>query len=289
MTGRVTDALLGGQAYSQNVTAPMLDLTYGGQHGYAPDLTQWVSNQAYVRRNVIFLLLEAPKFFDYLPNKEKWVAALKAIMELHAQSIEGLNAGLTVETSETPVGGAGEMQEEVTDVKRERSQISFNFGHDKYGRPLTQFFSDWILMGMMNPDSKIPGIATLTGTKPDDLLADMYSASGIFIEPDPTGRKVVQSWLATNMFPKGTGAIEGKRDLTTAMEIPSLTIPFSSICSYNLGSNVLAQRLLDGISLNNANPNLRTAFISGISADANTTATGYQKGIDTLASAALRS
>jgi hypothetical protein len=286
MTGRVTAALLDSQAYSENANAKMLDLTYGGQHGYAPDLTQWVSNGAYVRRNIICILIEAPKFFDYLTNKDKWVSALKALFELHAQSIEGLNAELTVETTSTPVGGAGEVQEEIVDVKRAPSSISFNFGHDKYGRPIQTFISDWITMGMMNPDSKIPGIATLTGNKPDDMLADMYSATCIFIEPDATGRKVIHSWLATNMFPKGTGAIEGKRDLTAAMEMPSLSIPFSSICQYNLGGNVLAQRMLDNIVLNNANPNMRAAFVSGISADA-AAASGYKEGVDTLASSSI--
>lgn len=74
---RVTDALLGEKAYARGRPTPTLDLAYGGQMGYAPDLTEWVSNAAHVRRHVFFLLLEAPRVFRVLPDSEKWTQALR--------------------------------------------------------------------------------------------------------------------------------------------------------------------------------------------------------------------
>jgi hypothetical protein len=44
--------------------------------------------------------------------------------------------------------------------------------------------------------------------------------------------------------------------------------------------------MLDNIVLNNANPNMRAAFVSGISADA-AAASGYKEGVDTLASSSI--
>lgn len=276
---RVTDALLQGKAYSANRTQPMLDITYGGQFGYANDLTQWVSNSNYVRRNLIALLVEAPLFFKNMPNPDVWTSSLRALVETHPRTIEGLNAGLTVETAETPVGGAGEVQEEVTDVKRARSQPVFTYD-EKYGMPIQTFLCDWIALGLMDPDTKIAGVGNLSGNRPSDMLPDQYAATMIFIEPDPTHRKVLKSWLCTNMFPKGTGDIIGKRDITSGLELQSLNIEFTAISQFNLGSNALAQRLLDSINISNANPYMRKAFIDSITADvAAASKTGYANSV----------
>lgn len=283
---RVTDAILDNKAFSRGRTAPMLDLTYGGQMGFAPDLTEWVSNQAYVRRNVFCLLLEAPRFFRYLPNPEKWVSTLRALVELHPRTIEGLNAGLTVEVAETPVGGGGEMQEEFTDVKRARTQPVFTFD-EKYGMPIQTFLREWITQGLMDPDSKVANVGTLAGSRPTDMLADQYAMTCAFIEPDPTHRKVMKSWIVTNMFPKGTGDIVGKRDLTSASELTSLNIEFTGVSQYNLGTNILAQSLLDNINISNANPYLRPSFISGIAADVAAQAKGYESHTENLGATSL--
>lgn len=286
---RLTDALTGiaNKGHARGYTQPMLDLNHGGQMGFAPDLTQWVSNQAYIRRNVFCLLLEAPQFFRYLPEPEKWVNTLRALVELHPKTIEGLNAGLTVEVAETPVGGGGEMQEEVTDVKRARTQPVFTFD-EKYGMPIQTFIREWITQGLMDPDSKVANVGTLNGNRPNDMLADMYSMTCAFIEPDPTHRKVVKSWITTNMFPKSTGDIIGKRDLTTASEITTLNIEFTGVSQFNLGTNALAQRLLDNININNANPYLRPAFIQSIAPDVTAQNNGYAAQSNNLSNTALR-
>lgn len=272
---RLTEAILGQKAFGGNANQPMLDLTYGGQHGWAPNLTEWVSNQAYVRRNLVCVLLEAPRFFTLMPDPAKWVSTLKSLLELHCRSIEGFNAALTVDTDEHPVGGAGEMQQEVINVTRARTEPSFTFV-EKYGRPIQTFIQHWIQYALMDPETKYALVGTLEN-KPEDLLADWFSCSALFFEPDPTHRKVVQAWVTTNMFPKETGEIVGKRDLTSASEILNLTIPFTGISQYGLGVNLFAQKILDGININNANPYTRKSYIEAISSDVAAAAEGYKK------------
>lgn len=285
---RVANAILQpGAAFGAGHQAPMVDLQFGGQMGYAPDLTEWVSNQAYVRRNLICLLVEAPKGFQLLPNPNYWISTLRALVELHPLSIEGLNAGLEVEAAETPVGGAGEMQEDFVDVKRTRSQPTFRFG-EKYGMPVANFFQGWITGLMMDPATKFATVATLSGNRPTDMLADMYSATMLFIEPDSTHSKVVKSWLGTNMWPKNTGEITGRRDVTAANETPTYDIPFTGIFQYSLGVDAFAQKMLDQMSLTGANPYLRQAFIDSIQADITATKKGYQDNISALGQAAIR-
>jgi len=290
---RVTDALLGGRAFSSSDNIAMLDVSKGGQFGYAPNLKEWVSNQAYVRNNHTGILLEAPGFFKVMPNPEKWVESLRALVELHARSIEGLNAGLTVETDEHPVGGAGEFQQEIIDVKRARSEPSFTF-IEKYGMPIQNFLKSWITYGLMDPDSKYPLIGTLpnSGSVPNDMLADWYSMSCLFMETDPTHQFALKSWVTTNMFPKGTGEIIGKRDTTASKEILTLTVEFTGISQFGMGgdgTNAFAQSILNSINMANANPNQRPSFIQNIASDVAASKASYVNGITELGSNAVTS
>ena len=287
---RLADAILSG-AYSKG-RAPMTDLQYGGQNGFAPNLAEWVSNTHYVRRNLVCILIEAPKGFQLMKEPNFWVNALKAMVEVHAKSIDGFSAGLEVDTSaETAVSGGGEMMQDFTNVTRARTNPSFSFV-DMYGRPIQNFLHDWIINLIGDPDSKIPAISTMEGVKPKDLLADMYSATMLFFEPDPTHTKVAKAWLTTNMYPKGTGEITGKRDLTAAGELSELTIEFTGLSQSGLGVISFAQALLDKINITNANPFARPAFVQKLDSDvANSGAkesTGYKEGAETLGKTSLR-
>lgn len=283
---RITEAILtANTAYSANHEQPMLDLSFGGQQGWSPQLTQWVSNQAYVRKNLIPILLEAPRIFSKFPNPEKWVMSLKALMELHVRTIEGFNAGLTVETDEHPVGGAGEYQQEVTDVKRARTEPSFTFV-EKYGRPIQTMLDYWIRYGLMDPDTKFALASTLTD-RPEDMLADWYSMTMLFIEPDPSHNKVIQAWLTTNMFPKTNGDIVGRRDLTSANEIVNLTIDFTGLSQYGIGVNMFAQQILDQINITHADPFMRPSFAEEISPDVQAASEGYKAGLEKVGAEAV--
>jgi hypothetical protein len=317
---RLTGKLLGDKAYGNwNSGQAKVDPMFGGQHGWSPNLNQWVNNQAYVRRNLISILIEAPTFFQRLKDPAKWVAILKCLIELHAVSVEGLNAGLEVTTDNHPLGGGGELQDEITNVKRARAEPTFNF-IEKYGMPIQTFLYHWITYGLMDPETKYPLINTLnydyakaatasTATPPklgevtkpyfltdkyaynapSNLLASEYCATVLFMEPDPTHKTVLKSWLTTNMFPKTTGEIVGKRDLTADGEITRLSVGFTGISQFNLGTNLFAQNVLNTINITNANPYLRDSFLTAITqnivktvhdSDVEGTGAGYKYGIN---------
>lgn len=277
---RIQDTMLDQKAFGKGHTNPMLDLNYGGQFGYAPNLSELVNNQAYVRGPLIAILMEAPRFFGIMPDSEKWYQTLKALVERHPKSIEGFNAEITVDIDEHAVGGGGEFQQEITDVKRARSEPTFSYT-EKYGAPIQMFLENWIRYGMSDPETKYALAGTLE-KKPDDMLLDWYSMTCLFIEPNPTHNKVVRAWLSTNMFPKGTGEIVGKRDLTTAKEIVSLSIPFTATSQYGLGVNVLAQKILDSLNIRNANPFHRASFIDKIDSEVEKPTNGYNSSIEAV-------
>jgi len=285
---RLTDAVING-AYTRSIDRPMLDLKFGGQQGWAPNLTEWVSNQAYVSRPLVCIMLEAPKMFSAMPDSQKWISSLKALFELHARSIDGFNAGLKVDVEEHAIGGAGEQQQEIVNVTRERSQPKFQF-IEKYGRPIQTLFDYWIRYGMMDPDTKFALLGGMGKTEVKDLLADWYSATCLFMVPDPLHKKVDKAWITTNMFPLSNGDITAKRDLTTSQEMLTLDIEFSGISQFGLGVNQFAQNILDNINTLNADPFMKPSFVTKISADvaaANTN--GYESLVESVGKNAVTS
>lgn len=285
--GRLTDAILSG-AYSNSIARPMLDVSKTGYQGYAPDLTNWVSNQAHLDGGqMICLLVEPPKMFTVLPNSEKWIASLKSLFETHARNIDGMNAGLKVDTDEHAVGGGGEMHQEFTNVTRERSQPKFQF-IEKYGRPIQTLLDYWIRYGLMDPETKYALLGAMKKADVKDMLADWFTATCLFIVPDPLHKSVDKAWLTTNMAPLGTGEIVGKRDLTSAKSILTLDVEFSGISQVGFGVNSFAQQVLDSINILNADPFNRPSFVNRIAADveaANTT--GYRQGTEQLGRTAV--
>ncbi len=283
--GRLTDALMTG-AYVRNVDRPVLDLKYGGQQGWSPNLAEWVSNQAYVTRPLICIVLEVPRIFTVMPDSAKWIASCKSLFETHAKSIDGFNAGLKVDFDSHTVGGAGEIQEEVINVTRETSTPKFTFV-EKYGRPIQTFLEYWIRYGLMDPEAKFALISTLTNSQVTDLLADWFTATCLFIEPDPMHRNVSKAWLTTNMMPKGTGDITAKRDLSSSQELVTLDIEFTGLSQYGTGVNLFAQNILKNINITHADPNMRPSYADKISPDVEAAERGYKKWAETVGSTAV--
>ena len=282
MTNRVTDLLMADQAYAKGRQSAMVNLTNGGQNGYATDPSSWVANSAYVRKDVFAILIDAPSGFKLLPNPELWFTALKKLIELHPKTIDGLNSKITVDwSSESPVGRAGEIQQDWTHVTRERSNPSFGW-IDKKGRPIQNFWEDYINILIANPETQVPDIVTYSGVKITDQLPDFNTFTVLFIEPDPTFTKPEKAWLCANMAPKDAGDKIGKKDVTAGGEQLELTIEFTALTQVGFGVMNFAATIMSSLNLANANPNLRNAFTTSIGSDVAAVAGGFANGISTL-------
>lgn len=288
MSSRLEDAILqNDRAMARGHEAPMLDPTYGGMMGWSPDMGQWVSKTGYVRRNIIPILLEAPRGFQYLPNPEYFVRMLRNIVETHPISIEGFQSTLTVNTDVTPFGGAGEQFQDITNVVRARTEPVFVLP-DLYGASVNRFLEYWITYLMMDPEAKTALVNTLGTTIPPDMLADMYAMTMLFIEPDPQSHSVVRAWLSTNMYPLSGGEVVGKRDIANDMDLVRYNIPFAATTQTGMGVKVLAKRILDAVRFAGANPYHRNSHITQIAADVLNAPGGWINGVNDLANNSVR-
>lgn len=278
-------AILGERAYGLNKVnnRGMVDVSHkwAGQNGYQTDFRGYVNNASYVKRNLICVLIAAPTGFQHLPSPGDWVSTLKALVEVQAQNIEGLNATITAEFTDTPVGGSGEMQQDIQDVKRERSVPSFTW-IEKYGMPINAFLNGWITGLIMDPITKVPGVMSSTANLPQDLLPDYTGATMLFLEPDPTHSRVVKAWLCTNMHPKSAGDVIGIRDITSGGDVLTYNIEFTALTQVGHGVDMLAQTYLSNMSLAGVNPNTKPAFTHlGVDTDVNSVDSGYSDQVKT--------
>jgi len=264
---RLANTVIGPVAYGIGRGMPMINLEQGATFGVMPEYAQYVSAAQYVRKNLIARLIAPPAGFKDLPNSDRWIAALKALVEMWPKTIDGLKGTYTISDEETAYGASGEMMQQVSNVMRERSEPTFGYV-DLYGRPIANFFNMWTEMFLMDPQTKIPNISTLVN-KPVDMLPDYVGMTVLFMEPDPTFTKIDKAFLCTNMRPTGSLApIEGKKDPVSNGEQSEFNITFTAITQMGQGVNQFAQKILQQMNLTGANPNLRAAFLDDIAADA---------------------
>jgi hypothetical protein len=275
------DTIMDQAAYAATSNAAVVNLQHGAQMGPSVDFRNFVSNAAYVKRNIIPFLIEAPRGFQDLDRPDLYVGALKALVELHPLSIDGLAAGVTVAVTETPVGGAGEMQQDPTNVTRARTEPSFVW-KEKYGSPIQKFLESWITELIMDPNTKTPRVIA-AGVRPSDLLPDYYAMTMLFVEPDPSGTRVIRSWLCVNMFPLEGIDVTGRRNITEDMQEVEYTIRFSSMAQVGEGVDNFAQQMLNSLVFTGLNANTQAAFVQAIDPNVSTANVGWASSLVDLA------
>lgn len=261
--------------------APMLDPgKSGGQWGPVNNLKEFASDKPYVNRPVIAILLRQPAFFDNIPDGEFLTRTLRNLIERRSMKIEGLKGTIKWAVDDTPLGAGGQFMKFVTDAKMDRSDVTHTY-LELEGMPIANFHSFWGRYGLMDPDLRTALANTLEGG-PTDWLPDQYTMSVLYFEPDSTNKKVVKSWIGTNLFPETTGEIDGGADKNSPGTKLEHSIMYGGAYQFNLGGNVFAQSVLDLMNFTNANPMLRSSFITEINPNIRPDMRGYNAMLEEL-------
>ena len=276
---RLRNTFITSQSYQNGSTAPVADLRNGNQMGFMPIYSQMVSTAPFVRQNLIPVLMKAPEGFNDLPDKDELIGALKALMEERMLSIDGVVDNLSVDTATVPFGPT-EVLEVPTAVSRDTNNPSYMW-QEVEGRAISNFWYNYILMLIEDPDIRAPGaITTSLGSLRTDRLMDYYAFSMLFIEPNINLNRVVNAVLIGNMFPKTPGPREMGFDKTAAQQTVQVNVQFTGLTQRGYGVKQLAQRILDEINFVGANPQTREAFMDGTDADVRAiTDVGYRERI----------
>ena len=273
-TANFSDRLLDSKSgYTKSTTTtPMVDAFVGGQNGPVLNIGRYINNAAYVSRPVIARLVEYPRWVDYMPNPEVFRRAIKNWFEVQTK-IDGLQKGIQVDFVEQEIGAAGHRQFDVNKATITQSDVTHSC-MDKVGLPFQNLMTIWIRYGMVDPESQLPLIHTVSDSI-GDHLPDMWSATVLYFEPDIRMKSVQKAWLMTNMGPRNNGPDEARRDLQAGGSPLELSIPFTGLQDTSIGVQNFAQSELSKMSRKGLNPLTRTAFVTAIDADVAAIATGY--------------
>lgn len=273
---RYSSAFIGQVGYGRAQSPGTINLAQAGTHTMAPDLANIASNTPLVQRNLIPFLIEAPRFFEFLPNRDLAVRCLKAFIEKHTRTINGLNQQISVDTADNQYGGSGESIKVATNVTRATSSPTFG-GWELQGRAVTRFIKWWIQYGIGDENTKIPLVVSDGQVAAADYDASFYGATILFVEPDASVTEPISAWLGTNMFPLATPAWEGRKDASQLGQNLEFDIEFSMVSDVSIGTTMFAREMLKSLNLRGMNPNDRRLWFTGVSADVAAADNGLKK------------
>lgn len=279
--------LLRDEKYLRGTKAFAVDASKGGQFGYMVDIGNYINNTPYVGRHVVPFLLQYPKAFDKYDKdtRDTLVRMLKSLIEVNSRTITGLRSTLQANFMDVAVGGAGEIQQELVNVTRDRAAPSHTW-HEVEGCAIGRFW-EWVIIHLgMDENSKYPQIVS-EGFDITTLLADMTRFVTAYVEPDRTGRYCVDAYLCANMFPMTAGDRESQRDITADMQGRDITIEFTSLTQRGYGVIALGQALLDTVNYRGANTQYQPAAVDELDANIKAQESGYADQVHRLGNKAI--
>ena len=277
----------GAHAYAKDANGPVINLTgSAGDSGLVPDLQKHQNSSAHVQGNVIAICMSTPAAFDYLEKPELWHAGVKALIENHSRTIEGLDATLSVEYVETQFGSdSGNMLTEVAKVNRAASQPVHGV-QEKPGKPVAFLWDGWIVNLLGDPETQIPRV--LSGPRAGEiehLLSSMVSATVLYFTTDRTFRHVEDAWLVTDMKPREGTVVQGNKDITAGRQELMHSLPFTGVQQVGHWVKQLAQTELNRMNESGIpNPHYRPAIIEQRGPGVAETEHGYVEDVQRAAS-----
>ena len=258
-----------------------VDLTKGGQWGFLPiigglddqkkPIHEYMYNSSYLKQDVIPIVLQTPLFFKKLPNGNdgRYDLAVKALFEVHAKSIDGLNSSLTVSTVEEDTGLSGAKFKQPNGTTRADTSITVNLGNERYGLPFETLLDVWIRYGMYDPETKGPLVSKYLDENVKVYGPEWWTCTVLFIEPDVLFKNVVHAWLVSNLFPTSNPDITGKKSESPTKEQRSLSIEFGGLAipTTNIGVIDLANKVLKSLKLYERTPDEIKLPVNEIQAD----------------------
>lgn len=214
-----------------------VNLEVGSKAGYDPALNQWINSQAYVPRHLIAILVEG--FGSATPERDIKNRTLRAIIELHAVKIVGLNRSFTYDRV-------------ANRAFQDDPGVPKMYFAERCGRPIDQFHLDWMrdLAKCQNPEDR-----------------SQMEISVLFFEPDPTYTQIVQAYMCTEMCPRHLSGLSPRRDIAQAGEAGKVYVEYHAKTTQGNQIDNFALEVLKTINLSTIDQNEQAEFVNKIAED----------------------
>jgi hypothetical protein len=248
--------------------SPMSNLAFGGTNGFLPEIMDnaegprfdnWLSNAPYTSSSIIPIPLTPPAGFDLFDDstarrlRETWAK----LLSVHAYTIEGLGATITLETDGRRFHNQSQEIKTVVGSKMEVGMPTYTF-IEKPGKPINRFLT--FMLNYLSLDYRTQSKTIATDPEIRKLLKgrldlpNLDSGSIMFIELDAFNANVMEVYYFTNFRLLSAGKVEGKRDLGSNKEILEYSIQTEGLFETNPMYKALAQNIVDSMSIFNKNP-----------------------------------
>lgn len=236
-----------------------MNISKGGVNGLLPKIgaidsdgklkDAWVSNHAYIREDIIPVVLKTPKAFDFLQGKELWKSTWISIITEHMHNISGFTSTVEVSTDEERIGKGEEMQETPTGVRVARTVITGE-AKEKANKTISKFLSLVAFYTIKDQYSDRPLVSQFLDIDAigGGYTPDYWSGAVLWIEPDITKQMVVDAWYSVQVYFKNSGDRTGSKNKESAGESVSLALNLASINFSTQKVFELAEKILPTVS-----------------------------------------
>lgn len=235
---------------SSNPNATIGNVLSGGQLGLGPRLANIDAATPLVFPPTVAVVTHIPTMMKRVPYMPE---LLKAIIEQHAKTIDGVDFGYTLEEVDGYILNDGQTVKAPSVAKRTEIAPSITFP-EYIGNPIWNMFKTWITM-MVQPDTGYSKLSSMLATDDiDPMVFSAFSMDIILIQFDITmlPKNIIDAAFVTTMYPKVTGNLGLKREIGVS-QTPERNIEFSGIVQHNTNTFRAGQIIAEMLGLHRAN------------------------------------
>lgn len=220
----------------------------GGQYGPGPIYSTLSASSPMVFPRSIVVCTETPRMYN---NNLAFSYIIKTLFESGARSVSGIDLDYNLDPGGTEMGRDGQQLE--MPLKSKRQPVSPNFVFPEYiGNVVWNTHYKW-LTDIQDPDTDAIGLKN-TLARGEQFDFRLFGATLMVMQPDVTfqASRIIHSWIITNVWPKGTGALGSKVEMT-GTHIPERSINYSGYLIHNADTIAVGQALWNKIQLETVN------------------------------------
>lgn len=260
----LTDSLLKQVAnIASNPTATFNNLNVGAQLGLGPRLANIDGSTPITFSPVVPIITHVPTMFSKIDGMSE---LLKTLVERHTKAISGIDFGVELEDTTAFMLADGQEAKIPTKAKRTAIAPNMTFAEVK-GNLVWNFFKTWIYM-INNPDTHASSLAAVADDM-DPFVYSYFCMDVMFINFDETmlPGNIIDATFVTTMYPKLTGNIGAKREVSTIDGGIERSIDFNGILQHNTAVYNAAKSIAETLQLHKANFHYATPIATAIEAN----------------------
>lgn len=222
----------------------------GGQLGLGSRLPNIDAATPLVFPSVVPVITHVPTMFYQV---DKMPELLKALVEQHTKTIDGVDFGYTVEEGDGYTLTDG--QDVKVPLRGKRAAISPTMTlQEIQGNIVFNFMKTWMSM-LSHPDTGFSKLSSFIGSEDiDPFVFSYFSMDLLLIQFDITmlPKNIIDAVFVTCMWPKGAGNIGIKKEVGTSTT-QERSLEFNGILQHNYNTYRAGQIIAEMLSLHKAN------------------------------------